>query len=160
MSAEVLERLFIAAAISSLAVAAYLLLSSGRPAGDWTEILSWLGTVGFVALGAWAALTLGWRRLLAWRPQGDGPVSEGPYALVRHPLYLAAIGVTLLATRPFDALPRPIIILGQQFQFGEHWLPYTLALWAVAWLEERGLWAHYGTRYEAYARRVPRLWPN
>ncbi len=35
-----------------------------------------------------------------------------------------------------------------------------LALWALAVLEDRELAAHFGAKYEDYARRVPRLFPN
>ena len=41
-----------------------------------------------------------------------------------------------------------------------NWACFTLALWVLAILEEQELEAHFGEAYQAYARRVPRLFPN
>ena len=130
-----------------------------RP-GRCEEVLMWLGTAGSIALGAWSFAALGWRGFLSWRTPGERLVTRGPYALVRHPQFLAAIGMALLATRPFDPWPREIFILGRYYRFGEHWLPFALALWALAWLEDRALARRFPAEHQAYAQRVPRLFPN
>jgi protein-S-isoprenylcysteine O-methyltransferase Ste14 len=40
------------------------------------------------------------------------------------------------------------------------WLAGIVCLWLLSILEDRELAAHFGTQYEEYARRVPRLFPN
>jgi len=154
-----------AVAGGTLLVAGYKLALRGGPldlvrSGDWPTALCWLGSAGFVAFGLWALFRLGVRRSLLWHPADDGLVTGGPYALVRHPQYLAAVGLTLLTTRPFDLLSGSVCVLGQCYRFGSHWLPYTLLLWLLAWLEDQALAARFGAGYEAYARRVPRLFPD
>ncbi len=126
---------------------------------QWAAILCWLGTAAFMAFGAWA-LVADPQRWLPWGKAAGRVVAGGPYALVRQPVLLAAVGVTLLATRPFDPLPRQVFILGQYYAFGSHWLPYTVLAWVVAVAEDWELAARLGAAYRAYARRAPRLFPN
>lgn len=125
----------------------------------WADIACWLAVGGFLAFGAWA-VALDPQSWLPWRRQSAAPAPRGPYALVRHPVYLAAIGVTLLTTRPFDPAPFDVFVLGRSYAFGSHWLPYTAALWLLAAVEDWLLAARLGPAYEAYAREVPRLFPN
>ncbi len=126
---------------------------------QWADILCWLGTAGFLAFGGWA-LACDPRRWLPWGKPGAEVVTRGPYALVRQPVLLGAIGVTLLATRPFAPLQMQVFVLGSYYAFGSHWLPYTVLVWLVAVVEDWRLAAQAGAAYEAYARRVPRLFPN
>jgi protein-S-isoprenylcysteine O-methyltransferase Ste14 len=81
-------------------------------------------------------------------PQGGSLRTDGPYAVVRHPLYLgllgAATGVAVLRRRP-----EPLLSLGL--------LSAVLHLKAGA--EERRLRARFGAAYDDYAARTPRLVP-
>jgi len=116
----------------------------------------WLGAIGLVLVGCGLALhaaarrTLGahWSRLVEVRER-HVVVQHGPYAHVRHPLYL---GVMLMATGSFLAHP-------------------SLARGAIAWglvvglllkmrLEERALREVLGDEYIRYAERVPALLPR
>jgi len=127
---------------------------------QWADILCWLGTAGFLALGGWAIATAGLRRTLCfWRPPEPPPLG-GPFALVRHPLLLAAVGVTLLATRPFEPWPFAVTVLGRDYPFGAHWLPYTLLAWLLALLEDWLAGGKLGEAVEGNASRLPRLIPN
>lgn len=76
-------------------------------------------------------------------------VTEGPYSLVRHPIYTAMFG-KLLATN---------------FAFG-HWigLPVAGGIFVIGTMirirsEEKLLREAFGSEFEAYARRVPALIP-
>ncbi len=123
--------------------------------------LAVLGAAGFAALGLWAVATLGLRRSLLFQRVDDGLVTRGPYAWVRHPAYLAALGIALCGAL-YCSLGR--VFIGNyctecRAPFAEWWL-FAVAFWVLAILEDRELAAHYGAGYEAYARRVPRLFPG
>lgn len=116
----------------------------------------WLGATGLVLVGCGLALhatarrALGrhWSRTVEIRER-QTLVQEGPYARVRHPIYLA---VLLLAGGTFLAHP-------------------SLARGAVAWglavglaikmrMEERTLREAFGEEWVRYAARVPALVPR
>ncbi len=99
----------------------------------------------------WALLTLrASYQLGGMTPRaGDALVTGGPYALVRHPMYLAAVAMALglaLAVQSWACLA----------VFGI----YVALLAALMPLEEAALDTAYGERYRLYARRVPRLIPR
>lgn len=81
-------------------------------------------------------------------PQARGLVTRGPYALVRHPLYLAEL----------------VSMLGLMLQYAQPWAGAAIAAAFVLQLvrmgfEETVLRAAYPA-YEAYARRTARLIPG
>jgi protein-S-isoprenylcysteine O-methyltransferase Ste14 len=127
------------------------------------DVLCWAAIGGFTLLGAWSVLILGVRRSFLYRHFDDRLVTRGPYALVRHPQFLSAIGIAFFTIRLFD--PRlmdwwnydaPMLTSS----LDANWALFTLALWVLSILEERELQVHFGRAYTAYARRVPRLFPN
>ena len=143
--------------------AAVLLLAGRLRAWDPTRVeipWAWLRTgaeaVGIASYAAgcglmmWALLTLRSRYQLGGmtpRPR-DALVSDGPYALMRHPMYAAALAMALgLAL----ALQSPICLGAFAI--------YVLMLNRLMPLEEAGLRSAYGEAYDAYARLVPRLIP-
>ena len=144
-------------------VAAVLLLVGRLRAWDLTRVEvpgRWLraaveaagiGTyVAGCALMMWALLSL--RRsyqLGGMAPRSrDALVIRGPYALVRHPMYAAALAMALGLALALQSLACLAV-------FGI----YLLMLHALMPLEEAGLRSAYGETYEAYARTVPRLIP-
>ncbi|MDI7275169.1 MAG: hypothetical protein QME94_04245 [Anaerolineae bacterium] len=130
------------------------------PMRSLTEGLCWVAALGFFAFGVWAVVTLGLRRSFLYRSTDDSLVTRGPYALVRHPQFLATIGTTFFATRVFQPQGFPFFGMGGYTQSVDaNWVLFALALWVLAVLEDRELAAHF-PEYEAYARRVPRLFPN
>lgn len=131
------------------------------PRGSWTDTLCWAAILLFVALGIWAVLTLGLRRSFLFRRAEDGLVTEGPYALVRHPQFLSAIGITFFGILLYNPADFPTVALGAYFHsLRANWVLLTVALWLLSVLEDRELAAHFGEEYAEYARRVPRLFPN
>ncbi|MFJ1292630.1 isoprenylcysteine carboxylmethyltransferase family protein [Paracoccus yeei] len=107
-----------------------------------------LETLGILAIFVavlgrfWAILYIGGRKNAA-------VMQDGPYSICRHPLYLfSTVGVVglglMLGSLTLAA------ILG-----GTAWIILSL----TAAREEQFLRATFGRRYDAYAARVPRMWP-
>ncbi len=130
------------------------------PWGSWTEVLCWAAIVLFAAFGAWSAVVLGLRRSFLYRRLDDRLVTRGPYSLVRHPQFLAAIGLTFFGVLLFNPSEPPPYAGVFYHSLPANWALLTVALWALSIVEDRELAAHFGDEYEGYARRVPRLFPN
>lgn len=73
-------------------------------------------------------------------------ITSGPYALVRHPLYFFTLVVLWF---------NPVMTVGSLVFY----TAVTLYFWLGSIYEERKLAAGYGAEYQAYQRRVPRLFP-
>ena len=126
------------------------------PQGNWS-IAFWLGILTFFGLGMWSVVILGVRRSFFFRRFDDPLITHGPYALVRHPQFLSAIGITFFGIQLFN----PVESFYTTFLSPQmNWILFTCALWLLSILEDRELAAHFGTQYEEYAQRVPRLFPN
>ena len=96
-----------------------------------------------------------------FRRADDNLITRGPYALVRHPQFLSAIGITFFSVRLYN--PTGFAAFGRAgylHSLDANWALLTLALWVLAILEDRELAKHFGEEYEEYARRVPRVLPN
>jgi protein-S-isoprenylcysteine O-methyltransferase Ste14 len=143
----------------------YFYLAVGRvgwlPMGNWMDVLCWAAILLFFAFGAWSVVVLGVRQSFLFRRLDDRLVTAGPYALVRHPQFLAAIGATLFGILMFNPSRFSGFAGGSEgYSLGANWALFTLALWVLSILEDRELAAHFGQEYETYATRVPRLFPN
>ncbi len=130
------------------------------PRGNWTDALCWLAILAFFGLGAWAVAALGLRRSFLFRRLDDSLITSGPYALVRHPQFLSAIGITFFATRLFNPDAFPYLGPNIYYSLDANWALFTFVLWLLSVVEDRELATHFGTTYQEYARRVPRLFPN
>ena len=110
-----------------------------------------LALVGFLFC-AWARARIGgnWSAAVTVKA-GHELVTTGPYALVRHPIYLglllAFLG-TALARSDLGGVAALVLVY--------------FAFWRKMRLEERWMREHFGPAYDAYARRVPPLlpWPR
>jgi protein-S-isoprenylcysteine O-methyltransferase Ste14 len=140
-----------------VAVAAWVLLRF-VPGSDWDRVsvqASWVRWPGLVLLVAstvftiWARLSLGtmWSSTVVAR-EGHELRTDGPYAIVRHPIYAGILGM-LLGSALLDG-------------FGN----WTLALIGGGLLvllrvraEERLMAEVFQDEYERYRRRVPALIP-
>lgn len=77
-------------------------------------------------------------------------VTDGPYSLCRHPLYVGTVLVALGAALSFES--PLLVIVGMLFICPVHLL--------VASLEEQHLTQLFGDRYTEYCKRVPRFLPR
>lgn len=131
------------------------------PRGTWTDVLCWLAMGLFFALGTWAVATLGVRPSFLFRRLDDRLITRGPYAIVRHPQFLAAIGITFFGIRLFNPAATPVMAPGAYYHsLDANWALFAVALWVLSILEDRELAAHFGQEYKEYARRVSSLFPN
>src|SRR5215207_7008837 len=121
------------------------------PVPDTTSTESLLASSAIVIVGTvftiWALGTLG--RCFGIMPEVRGLVRGGPYAWVRHPVYLgeviSAFGIVL-------AKPHPFIFLA--------WAAFAgFQYWRTIY-EERALQAAFPSEYGAYRARVSRLVPG
>ena len=98
-----------------------------------------------------AVLTLGrqWTYIAAVSPQHQ-LITRGPYRLVRHPIYSGMFGLaiaTALALSHWWALPPALALLA-------------LGTWIRIHKEDALLKSSHGPRFNAYATRVPALFPR
>jgi protein-S-isoprenylcysteine O-methyltransferase Ste14 len=128
----------------------------------WINLLSFLGWLASFAFGVWAVKALGVRRSFLFRRAEEGLFTRGPYALVRHPQFLSAIGITFFCAVLFPA-GQWATGSGQTWIFTEtsaNWAVFTIALWVLSIIEDRELAKHFGKEYADYRSRVPRIFPN
>jgi len=137
--------------ISAAVILACLALLIATPS-SWTDnrIVGLLSdTLGFVLI-VLAAFGRIWSSLYIGGYKEDRIVSEGPYAIVRNPLYvfsfLGAFGMGLVTER--------LLILA--IIAGAFLLYYPLVVMA----EERNLQRKFGQGYMDYLNRVPRFFPR
>jgi protein-S-isoprenylcysteine O-methyltransferase Ste14 len=115
-----------------------------------------LALVGGVLVVGGAVLHVQARRALGARwsarisPMGsDGPLEDGPYAVVRHPLYLAVGLMALGSVLAHPSVATACAALGM-----------TIGLVLKIRLEERHLARAFGARWDAYRARVPCVVPR
>lgn len=118
----------------------------------WT-VLEGVGLVTYVAgflLMGWALTTLGRNyQLGGTAPRSeDTMVTEGPYRIVRHPMYTAALGISL-----------GLACLVQSWALLCVFVIYLVLVLLLIPVEETGLRKAYGEQYVAYRQGVRRLIP-
>lgn len=108
-----------------------------------------LYVIGYLLM-AWALITLGHNYQLG----GSAPRSEdkmvmrGPYKLVRHPMYTAALSISL-----------GLAWLSQSWAFFGVFCIYLVLILPLISMEEDGLQKAYGEQYVAYQRKTKKLIP-
>ena len=127
-------------------------VASGSQAAEWgLAVLTVAIAVASVWLVNAAARRLGKQWALAARlVEGHELIQDGPYRIVRNPIYTGMFGM-LLATGLAAAQWIPLLIAIVLFIAGTYIRMRT---------EERLLSAAFGSEFEAYARRVPALIPG
>ena len=132
----------------------YVLISA-RPGPElaFPELLRWIGlalVVAGIAFSMWAAATLGRHFDLEVEiHEGHAVVERGPFAIVRHPVYL---GLAIHFIGACLATGNVLLLAGTV-------LVTFPAIYVRAAAEERLLRERLGSAYDAYARRVPMLIP-
>jgi protein-S-isoprenylcysteine O-methyltransferase Ste14 len=130
------------------AVAMTAVVVLGNPPADVPRGLVLMGDAVAVGFCGWLLISVSFLgRCFGVLPEARGLVTRGPYAIVRHPVYLGEIGAT---TGLVIAAPTTVNVA-------------VLAALAAAQvirirLEERALTAAFPA-YSDYARNVPRLLP-
>jgi protein-S-isoprenylcysteine O-methyltransferase Ste14 len=121
------------------------------------RLLTFLEIAGFAVyvlgylLMMWALIALGRKYQLGGsvpRPD-DAMVSSGPYQLVRHPMYAAALCIALGLTLLTESLACFLVF----------WIYLALMLVLIPG-EEDGLRRAYGERYTTYQRGTSKLFPS
>ncbi len=118
-------------------------VSEDSVAGILENVLGWLLLVAGVALRSWATLYLGGRR-------GRVLVDQGPYSLVRNPLYLGSFFIAGSVAAFLHSVTAAIGIL------------VVAAIYVVGAIpaEERALEAALGEEYRAYRASTRRFLPR
>jgi protein-S-isoprenylcysteine O-methyltransferase Ste14 len=144
-------------------IAAVLLITRRLETIDLTHmtievpwLLMVLETVGFVVyvmgyfLMAWALIRLGSNYQLGGSaPRSeDKMMREGPYKWVRHPMYTAALGISL-----------GLACLIQSLAFFSVFCIYLVLILLLIPMEEEGLRLAYGKHYVAYQQKTKKLVP-
>ncbi len=104
-----------------------------------------------VGLFVWASRTMGRNWSIVARTRADHQlVTTGPFAHVRHPIYVALFLFMLAIAIGLGTWPRLIIAIPL----------YALGTWQRIMVEEALLRAVFGADYDAYAARVRRFVPG
>ena len=123
--------------------------------GSWlltgVEILALQVYVAGFGLMAWALSTLGRNYQLGGsEPRAeDQMVTDGPYTSIRHPMYTAALCISL-------GLAWPV----QSWAFLSVFIVYLILILALIPMEEQGLQKAYGAADADYQRRTRMLLPS
>ncbi|MGQ9649627.1 MAG: methyltransferase family protein [Phycisphaerae bacterium] len=115
----------------------------GSPVPTFMEGAGYLLLLLGLGIRMWSILFIGGRK-------SRELVTEGPYSLCRHPLYVGTLLLSLGAALSFENLI--MLVTGILFIVPIHAV--------IARLEEQRLAELFGDRYAEYARRVPRFLPR
>jgi protein-S-isoprenylcysteine O-methyltransferase Ste14 len=120
----------------------------------WLVLGLEIGGLGLYGLGyllmAWALIRLGGNYQVGGSPPrgADELVVAGPYRLMRHPMYTAALAISLGLAGLIQSLA----------YFAVFWIYLVLILLLIP-VEEEGLRRAYGEQYIAYQQKVSKLVP-
>lgn len=122
----------------------HLIRRFNLPFNSLTDIVGAVLLLSGFFLAIWARITLGrfWSGSVAFI-EGQPIVKNGPYSIVRHPIYT---GVILMLWGSFLLEPFGFVLLNAVFG--------TILLACKAMLEERLLERHLGDKYRNYKREV------
>jgi protein-S-isoprenylcysteine O-methyltransferase Ste14 len=135
-------------ATSLLTCLALTVLSPARiERGSWADLgfhaAGWLCFFAAIAIRLWATAYLGGRK-------GRAVVCDGPYSMVRNPLYIGTLCIILSQICFFESLTFACGIV----------LPLIVYMLGVVPAEEHYLGLKLGEEYREYCAEVPRWWPR
>ena len=127
------------------------------PGTEWTVVIQTLVTLtvgGLAVASVWligsAVRVLGRHWSVAARVvEGHELITDGPYRIVRHPIYAGMLGLLLATGLGLSTWPA----------LGGGALLFVLGTWTRMATEERLLRGIFSSAYDQYARRVPALIP-
>jgi protein-S-isoprenylcysteine O-methyltransferase Ste14 len=136
------------AAFTACAIAMVAVVVLGNPPADVPRGLVVTGDAIAVAFCAWLLISVAFLgRCFGVLPEARGLVTGGPYAIVRHPIYLGEIGATaglvIAAPTPANVAVLCALVTAQVVRIR---------------LEERALGSAF-PEYSEYAQKVPLLLP-
>jgi protein-S-isoprenylcysteine O-methyltransferase Ste14 len=120
----------------------------------WLQMALEVGGMVFYVIGyllmAWALVRLGENYQVGGNPPraADEMVIVGPYRLIRHPMYTAALCISL-----------GLACLIQSLVFFSAFCIYVVLIILLVPAEEEGLRRAYGAQYTAYQQRLKRIIP-
>ncbi len=119
------------------------------PGSDFTGAAGLTLTFAGIAFAVWARLLLGrnWSSNVTLK-QNHTLVRQGPYKIVRHPIYTGFL-LAMLGTALIVGELRGLIAVGLLF----------LAFWLKSSMEERFMLDHFGSEYRQYQSQVKGLIP-
>lgn len=114
------------------------------------EVIGLLKYAAGFAFMAWALTRLGKSYQLGGStPRAeDRMVTAGPYGLVRHPMYTAALGISF-----------GLALLTQSLAFLAVFCAYLVLILLLIPIEEEGLRRAYGSEYDAYRQKTRKVIP-
>ena len=107
------------------------------------EFAGYLFMLAGLAMRIWSILYVGGRK-------SDELVTEGPYSICRHPLYIGTFLVAVGVGLAFENIPMLVAIVGI----------ITPIHMVVIRLEERHMEGKFPAEYARYKQQVPRFWPR
>ncbi len=121
-----------------------------RPLLTGVEVAGWAFYLGGLALMAWAlaALRAGYQAGGTAPRPGDELTARGPYRAIRHPMYAAALSISL-----------GLAFVVQSGAYLAVFAVYVVTMIRLIPFEEAGLRKAYGEPYAAYQARTRRLVP-
>jgi len=120
----------------------------------WILMISEIAGLALYVTGyllmAWALITLGRNYQLGGSTprSDDNMVMEGPYRLIRHPMYTAALSISL-----------GLAILLQSWAFFCVFCLYLILISLLIPMEENGLRKVYGAQFDAYRKQARKIIP-
>ncbi|VVB98552.1 Phospholipid methyltransferase [uncultured archaeon] len=139
--------LFVLLALSMYAISYdYLPLKNDMP--PYAAPLGWLLIIGALAIEGWSLYLLN-KRVGSKKSSAAGPVMTGPYAYVRHPIYLAQMALNFGIYLATGALI-PLLVFAE-------WL---FLIKPLADVEDEELALRLEERYLEYKEKVPQLLPK
>jgi protein-S-isoprenylcysteine O-methyltransferase Ste14 len=140
-------RIMVSRIFGIVAILVVIFTASSFKQDGWIDIL--FETSGLFLLSVCAAGRL-WALLYISGKKTEEVVADGPYSIVRHPLYffsfIGAIGIGLAS--------KNILVLGMLVTFYLSYYPLTILS------EENVLTGKFGQAYLDYAKRTPRFLPK
>jgi protein-S-isoprenylcysteine O-methyltransferase Ste14 len=104
---------------------------------------AWITFLTGAVLRFWATLWVGGRK-------EETLVEDGPYSLLRHPLYVGSLLIGVASGLFLESLDFEILLLFVALVYAAATIP----------VEEQVMRSRFGAAYEEYASRVPRFWPH
>jgi protein-S-isoprenylcysteine O-methyltransferase Ste14 len=149
LAAMILQAVGFAMAWGRARAAAGAPTSAGAAAWTWAVVAGALAVAsGAFAVAAVLRLGRQWS-FVARVTEEHALISTGPYAIVRHPIYSAMLGLLIATGMTFSTVPYTIAGV----------ICYLTGTLLRTGIEERLLIGAFGERYVDYKKRVPALFP-